>query len=230
MTVDFRALCGLSVFLFLPVIVLLTSCAGLTPREEPAIALLHKKAAPPQTPSWARGRISPHWWKQYGDSALNRDIETAFCQSPDLQVIAARLEQADAQVKIAKVAAWPKFNLGYGFRFGRTKEIDFGPYNLAPWTGNVNLQWELDVFQKLRRARESAEFNRRAVFWDLSAAKLLLATRIAESRFRIYRLNEEIDVLNEAIEANGDILDILRDREEAGLDRRNRGAPNGRRR
>ncbi|MDF1814871.1 MAG: TolC family protein [Verrucomicrobiales bacterium] len=159
----------------------------------------------------------PDWWKQYNDPALNRDIACAFENSPDLQIIAARLEQADAKVKIAKTAAWPAFNLGYGFRFGRTKEVDFGPYNLAPWTGNANLKWELDIFHKLKRARESAEFNRRAVFWDHAAARLVLASRIAESRFRIYRLKKEIDVLEESTSANSDILVILRQREKAGL-------------
>ena len=198
-------------------IIILSSCAALVPREEPATALLTKKVAPPTTPAWAGDRISPTWWKQYRDPKLNCDIETAFGQSPDLQAISARLEQADAQVKIAKVAAWPQLNLGYGFRFGRMKDFDSEHYNLAPWTGNVNLKWELDVFHKLRRARESAEFNRRAVFWDLAAAKLILATRIAESRFRVYRLMEEIAVLAEAIDANEEILEILRDREEAGL-------------
>lgn len=198
--------------------VLLAACStALTPREEPATAFLTKKLARPDTPSWARNRISPQWWKQYRDPELNRDIDTAMCESPDLKVIAARLELANAQVKIAKVAAWPKLNLGYGFRFGRKKEAGEEPYNLAPWTGEANFSWELDVFHRLRRARESTEFNRRAVFWDLSAAKLVLATRIAESRFRIYRLKEEIAVIDDAIEANGEILEILRDRQEAGL-------------
>lgn len=190
---------------------------ALTPREEPSVASLGDKVDPPGIPTWAKDRVSSLWWKQYGDPALDRDIECAFQCSPSLQAIGARLDLADARVKSARAAALPQLNLGYGFRLGRKKEVDFGPYDLAPWTGAANLRWELDIFDKIRRARESAEFDRRRVFWDLEAARLVLAVRITESRFRIYRLGEEIAILDEAIEANDNILAILEDREEAGL-------------
>lgn len=201
---------------WLPLFLILCSCSSLVPREEPT-SVLKQKIARPKVPAWAEGRIAPRWWEGYHDPELNNDITIAYDQSPDLQAVAARLEQADAQVQVAKAAAWPSLNLGYGFRFGRTKEVDFGPYNLAPWAGSANLKWELDIFHRLRRARESAEFNRRAVFWELAGAKLILFTRIAEARFRIYRFREEIEVLSEALDANNDILEILRDREKAGL-------------
>ena len=141
-----------------------TSCAMLTPREEPALATLQSNIANQNSPAWARDRLNPQWWKTYGDSELNQDIACAFEKSPALQVIAARLAAADAQVAVAKATAWPSLNLGYGFRFGRAKEPNFGPYDLKPWTGSANLKWELDIFRKLARARESAEFSRRAVF------------------------------------------------------------------
>lgn len=195
----------------------LSSCVALVPREEPVTRSIGDKVNPPQIPPWARHRVSPQWWRQYGDPALDRDIECAFRCSPTLQVIGARLDRADARVRSARAAALPQLNLGYGFRLGRKKEVDFGPYDLAPWTGAANLQWEIDVFDKIRRARESAEFDRRSVFWDLEAARLVLAVRITGTRFRIYRLGEEMAILAEAIEANDEILEILRDREEAGL-------------
>ena len=179
--------------------------------------MLTNKIESSTIPKWASDRVNPQWWKEYEDPELNRDITIAFSESADLGVMAARLEQADARAKVARVAAWPRLNVGYGYRAGRAREVDFGPYDLRPWTGAVQLQWELDLWGKLKRARQSADFARDAVFWDLAATRLLLASRIAESRFRIYRLHDEIQVFCESIEANASILKILRDREKAGL-------------
>ncbi len=195
---------------------LLTSCAVLTPREEPAAAMTCS-IAHHDTPAWAVERINPQWWLAYHDHALSNDIQTAFEDSPDLHTIAARLDQACAQVKAAQAALLPSANLGYGFRFGWAKDPGFDPFELAAWTGSTNFKWEIDLFHKLQRARESAELNRQAVFWELAGAKLVLATGIAQTRFQIYRLQEENEVINEAVAANRDILAILRDREKAGL-------------
>ena len=179
--------------------------------------MLTRKIDTPSVPEWAGARIDPQWWTGYEDPGLNRDMEIAFRDSADLGAWAARLEQADAQSRMAQAAAWPRLNVGYGFRVGRAKEVDFGPYNLRPWTGATQMQWELDLWGKLKQARKSADSAREAAFWDMAAARLLLASRIAEARFRIYRLSDEAEVFCESIEANASIVKILRDREKAGL-------------
>ncbi len=195
----------------------LVGCQALTPREEPAAASLRGPVAAHHTPAWAQQRIAPQWWRAYGDSQIDRDVTTALAESADLQQIAARLAGADAQVEKARKASWPRLNLGYGYRVGEAREPDFGPYELKPWTGSAQLQWELDLFDKLQRARESAQLSRRALYWELAGARLMLTSRVVESRLRISRLSAERSILGEAVDANADILKILRDRLDAGL-------------
>ena len=53
-------------------------------------------------PNQAIAPISPTWWQAYQDAQLNRLIEQALQQSPDLQMVAARIRQAQAAHGLAQ--------------------------------------------------------------------------------------------------------------------------------
>lgn len=168
-------------------------------------------------PSWASERMQQTWWTRYGDSQLNRDVAVALTDNPDLGVIAARLERAEAQVSQSRAAGLPRLNLGIGHREGRKQDVDFGPYNLAPWEGGGQLTWEVDLNGRLRAATRSAKAARNAAFWDLHAAKLKLASRIAATRFNLYRFNAEVALLQESTRASLETVKTLKARADAGI-------------
>ncbi len=170
-----------------------------------------------QIPAWAASRIQQSWWRQYGDANLNRDVATAFANNPDLAVIAARLELAEAHVSKSRAASLPSLNLGLGRRDGRKKDVDFGPYNLAPWEGGGQFSWEIDLSGRLRAATRSAKAARDAAFWEVHAARLQLASRIAATRFNIYRFNTEVFLLQESTRASQKTVNTLKARADAGI-------------
>ncbi|BDS05153.1 outer membrane efflux protein [Oceaniferula spumae] len=170
-----------------------------------------------QTPPWAQARLQQSWWRKYGDASLNKDIAHAFSSNPDLAVVAARLEQANAAVKSARAVSLPSFNLGIGYREGRKKEVDFGPYDLAPWEGGGQLSWEIDLSGRLRAATQSARHAQEAAFWDLHAARLQMASRIAAARFNLYRFNAEISILQDSTTASQKTVTTLNQRATAGI-------------
>lgn len=169
------------------------------------------------TPAWAQKRLQQSWWRHYGDASLNKDITAAFSNNPDLAVVAARFARADASVKSARAATLPSLNLGIGYRDGRKKEFDSSPYTLAPWEGSGQLSWEIDLSGRLRAATRSAKNAREAAFWDLHAARLQLASRIAATRFNLYRFNTEISLLQESTNASQKTVETLRQRASAGI-------------
>lgn len=186
--------------------VILTSCS---PSPGPVTSSPHAELAK------KRGNVS--WWRQLNDSSLNQDISSAFANNPQLRQIALRIEQADAAVAKARASRLPHLSLGFGYEDGRRKEIDFGPYDLAPWSSRAGLSWEIDVTGKLRAAQKSASANRNAAAWDYHAAKLLLAGRIASSRMNLYRFNSEIQTTAQALAASQKTLTFLTEHSQAGL-------------
>ncbi|MBT8036831.1 MAG: TolC family protein [Verrucomicrobiae bacterium] len=144
-------------------------------------------------------------------------MAAAFAHNPDLAVIAARLARADAQVASARASSIPTINLGLGHRDGRKREADFGPYALAPWESRGQFSWEIDLSGRLRATTRSARHARDAAFWDVHAARLQLASRIAATRFNLYRFNTEIALLKQSTGASQETLQALRARANAGI-------------
>ena len=161
--------------------------------------------------------MQQRWWTKYGDADLNRDVASAFTNNPDLAIIAARLERSEAQVSKSRAASLPSLNLGIGHRDGRKQEVDFGPYNLAPWEGGGQFSWEIDLSGRLRATTRSAKNARDAAFWDLHAARLQLASRIAATRFNLYRFNAEASLLQDSTRASQETVNSLKARADAGI-------------
>lgn len=186
--------------------VLLTSCStSLTPVDQSSQAALAHK------------RMNIPWWRQLNDPSLDQDITSAFSNNPQLREVSLRIEQADAAVAKARASRLPHLNLGFGYEEGRSQEVDFGPYDIAPWRSRAGLSWEIDITGKLRAAQKSASANREATVWDHHAARLLLAGRVASTRMHLYRFNSEIQTTSASLVASQGTLDSLLDRSQAGL-------------
>ncbi len=184
----------------------LTGCSSNEPSSRASLAATS-----------AMKQATVQWWRQLGDPSLNSDIQFAFSNNPDLKSVALRIDQAEAAVAKAGAPMLPSLNLGFGYSEGRRKNIDFGPYSLAPWETGGNLSWEIDVTGKLRAAKRASVANTEAAIWDYQAAKLLLSSRIAATRLNLYRFNAEIAFLDESLQTSRDTLSTLTERNKAGI-------------
>ena len=197
---------------------LLLSCSQHRPRQQPR-EVFQRGEQWSHAPSWASASLRQDWWKSFRDSRLNSHLASALAQNPDLRVLDARLEHARAQTEQARAAAWPSINLGSGLVLGKeqTRMTRFSPTDLEPWASTGSVSWELDLFGRLHASAQSAREAEQAAFWDLHAGRLLVATGVTDAHFRILRLDEERGLVADSIAANGKIVEVLRERRQAGL-------------
>ena len=193
----------------------LTACSSLEPQDAPEEVFA--KTSWQHRPAWAKQPPGQQWWTSYGSAALNADINRALAQNPSLAVLAARVEKAGALTKQARAASYPTINAGGGLQTGRAQDPDFGPYDLQPYTARGQISWEVDLTGKLAAARRSAEDSLRAAFWDLTAARLLVATELADAHFTLGRLNEEIALQRRIVGTYEGALANLRRQQQAGI-------------
>lgn len=198
-------------------VVLVSGCAEYSPRPQPQVAF--DKTAWTHAPPWARASLSQSWWTSYGDSGLNKRIAAALRGNPELDILAARLAKAEAQSRQAQAAGWPSINLGGRYREGREQQRDTGfrPIDLEPWAGSAVMSWEIDLSGKVRARSRAADELRQAAFWEYHAARLKVATGVAEAHFRILRLRDERALVRESVDANQRILTTLRQRAGVGV-------------
>jgi multidrug efflux system outer membrane protein len=81
----------------------------------------------------------------------------------------------------------------------------------------VDLNWELDLFGRVRRNREAAHATAQAAMADLNNTLLSVTANVAETYYSIRALDGEIGVLERTIATRQDALGIAQERLNAGL-------------
>jgi len=88
-------------------------------------------------------------------------------------------------------------------------------YNL--FTFPVDLNWELDLFGRVRRNREAAKATAEAAMADFHNTMLSVTANIASTYYDIRAIDAEIGVLERTISTRQDALGIAQERLNAGL-------------
>lgn len=159
---------------------LLAACVATEPtREEIRTDGLRDVALPDHwTNTTVTGDVTGGWLQTFGDPELEALVAAAIEHNPDLAIAAARLEQADAQVDLA--AARLKPALGILARGGSKPISDL----VAALSGvMLRVVWEIDLWGRLRYARNAAIAERDASGADLRYARQSIAASVARAWF-----------------------------------------------
>ena len=160
----------------LGIVFLLGACASAPKVEHPDLAI-----TPPAAWSEAAAIDIEPWWTQLGDAQLDTLVEQALESNYDLRAAAARLDQAQAQARIAGAPLQP--GLGAGATGSRRKQNFVGfpiPGSASQvlsttstnYGVNLNLSWEIDLWGKLRAGAGAALADAQAAKADFYGAQL----------------------------------------------------------
>jgi NodT family efflux transporter outer membrane factor (OMF) lipoprotein len=160
--------------------VLLAACVATEPTREQIRADGLGNVALPGT--WANRTdgtaVGSAWLRSFNDPELEALVASALEHNPDLTIAAARLEQADAQVDLAEARLKPA--IGLLLRGGAKPISDL----VATLSGvMLRLVWEVDLWGRLRYARNAAIAERDATGADLQFARQSIAASVARAWF-----------------------------------------------
>lgn len=130
------------------------------------------------------------WLAAFGDAQLDALVQETLANNPDLQVAAARVEQAASFAKAAGATLWPQVNAllrGGGALSGDSSGLE---------GGGIFANWELDVWGRVRSGRAAARDQHGSAQLDAEYARQSLAALVAKSWFlaseaRLQRMNAE---------------------------------------
>jgi outer membrane protein, multidrug efflux system len=159
------------------------------------------------------------WWEVFHDPVLQRLVRQALENNLDLRQAIARVEQAQAQVKVVHSPIFPQ--LGYGAAAARQSgpivtqgSIDSVTYN--SYVGSVGLSWELDIWGKVRRATEAAQAEMLATEDFQRGVMLTLLSGVAASYFQLLAQDRELEIARETVALYGKTVGLFRDKYEGG--------------
>lgn len=188
-----------------------------TPAQLPSSASL-----PASATAWPADR----WWQAYGDAQLDRLIDEAFRDSPDMATAAARLRRAEAAGSVAGAALLPQVGANASATSQRQSENYLTPKGMTPdgWKeygrATLDFSWEIDFWGRNRAGLAAATSELEASRADAAQARLTLASAMATTYADLARLYAARDTAEAAVGVRGRSTRLFAERFANGMETR----------
>lgn len=173
------------------------------------------------------------WWEVFHDSELDAYEQQLLQANQSLIAARDRLNQARSLARVATADYFPQLSAdpsayrerGSGNRplNGQQPTIINGvPQAIPPYTQSVysipfSLNYEVDLFGRVRRNVEAANATLQSTAADLGNAQLVLTAELAADYFSLRELDAEYKVVQESVDSQRKALDLLNARHQGGI-------------
>ncbi|MEM6884949.1 MAG: TolC family protein [Verrucomicrobiota bacterium] len=158
--------------------------------------------------------VSVDWIQSFNDPTLLKLMQEAQMNNKDLQIAAARVEQALGSSAKAGAALVPTVDLAAGG--SRSGNVDSGDQSANLGLG-LQFNWEIDLWGRLRSGKRAAIASARAVEADFIYARHSLAAATAKGYFTAINANLQIQVAKENLEILEKTMKIVDVKHENGM-------------
>src|SRR5437764_2347097 len=164
------------------------------------------------------------WWTVFGDSELDQYEERAMASNQTLQAATARLAEARALARVTSSGLFPELDAGINGqrqRLSANRPINGSTITPTVVTQNVfnipfTLNYEVDLFGRVRRSLDAANASLQASAADLENVRLLVSSELAADYFQLRELDSEIAVVQKAITYQQQALTLVNNRHTGG--------------
>src|ERR1043165_2236928 len=184
---------------------LFSGCLPTEPVPGPDIAAPPKYRAAAVKPHAALP--APDWWRGFRSRELTMLVERAQLANLDIAAAVARIEQADAQTRIAGAPLLPVI----GFDGSATRSRAGGTESNR-FSAVLNASYEVDLWGKNRALLRSAEFAAVASRFDREVIVLSTVSTVINTYFQILAAQDRLRIARSNVDAALRILKVFQDR------------------
>lgn len=187
-------------------------------------SLLHSEYRQPelQTPAFWSGKAADgralaaaeRWWEVFADSRLDTLIDEALARNNDLAVAALRVRRATLQAGLTGTNVSPDMEVGLGADWSRN--LQRASRSERRFTTTTSVRYEVDLWGRLARVRDAAEWEVLATEYDRRASALSLIGTTARLYWRIGLFNELAGSARESIRYAEQTLRLVQSQRLAG--------------
>ncbi len=178
------------------------------------------------SPDWKAGQPSdavlrPKWWEIFGDTDLNGLEEQVDQSNQSLKAAEARFRQARAMIRFSKADQLPTISTTPYIANQHISAVQ-SPFVGGGQTGGdlilpFDLNYEVDLWGKIRKQVEAAREEFQGTAADLQTARLSLHSELAFDYFELRSTDAQKKVLDDTVVAYQKALDLTSRRYEGGL-------------
>jgi len=162
------------------------------------------------------------WWEAFQDPILKGLIQDALGSNYDVRIAAARVQEARANLGVARSDYFPSLDYGGGASRARMLPGVLGGVGAqAPasdlYSATMSMSWELDIWGRIRRSNEAA----RATLLSTEDARrgvwLTLVSDLAQAYFQLLALDVQRQIARDSTQAYQGTYDLFLDRLNLGI-------------
>lgn len=141
------------------------------------------------------------WWELLRDEELQRLIRQALAENRDLKQAVASVEELEARTATARMDFLPSIDGSSNAPvFGRLGGFAFRgfptPYS---YFGQATLNWEIDIWGRIRRSNEAVRAEMMAREENRRAVILTLVSSVAQAYFDLLQFDMQLDIARNAL-------------------------------
>ena len=152
------------------------------------------------------------WRALFTDAPLQALIEKALQQNVDLLSANLSTQQAEAQLKAARLSFFPSLTLAPSLSAGKTEGVP----TTYSYTLPVQASWQVDLFGSLLNASRStqAQLLRAQAYQQLVRGRVIAS--VANSYYTLLMLDRQLQLTRSAAELAAHTLEVMKAQKEVG--------------
>jgi NodT family efflux transporter outer membrane factor (OMF) lipoprotein len=154
------------------------------------------------------------WWRNFNDPVLTGLVEGALARNNDLAAAAIRVRRAQYQAGLSEDQLFPQ--LGGSANVTRTRTLSGERLTTRNNTAELTVSYEVDLWGKLSRQRDAAQWEALATEQDRQSAALSLVGTAATLYWQTAFINQRIASSEESIAYARKTQDLVRAQYAAG--------------
>jgi outer membrane protein, multidrug efflux system len=203
------------------------SCTVGPNYKRPALPVPDAFRAPtPLPPAQAASLADAKWFEVFKDETLQELIRRALERNYDLRNAAARIEEARANLGVARSSQFPNVIASGSIHFTRLSRDGATrlPPEILPSQNRTFgmaalelLSYEVDIFGRLRRATEAATASLLSADENRKAVVTTLVSDVATAYMTLRELDYELEIAKRTLETRQRSLELTRSRRAGGV-------------
>ena len=213
----------ISMFAAISSVLTLQGCAVGPDYARPAVSLPAQYTEHMTEATTQAMPVTHAWWKIFKDPVLDDLIDKALRNNADVQLAAARIEEADATMREAGAAYFPEIDLGGSGSRSRISTTTATPLPSSASIIRNNFKlglstaFELDFWGKLRRTGEAARAQALASHYGKDTVELTLIGLVTDNYLTLRALDAQLAVSESSLTSRNESLTVAQNRLQAGI-------------
>lgn len=154
------------------------------------------------------------WWKAYNNDELNYLTSFALKNNPDMLKAAVKIQKQLANLNLSESDLFPTLTGSLGA--SSKKKLNDGKKSTQTFSGELALNYEIDLYGKIADARDAQEFELNATIADAESARLSVVNSVVDLYFNLLYLRDTIELTQKNIDTYRSLLDIASARFNTG--------------